>query len=150
VTLSKSTLDLIQYGPIAEVEVRHHPAANLRDEVTEWGEPSSVTVPFLVDTGAPQSVIDGRVAEQIGLVPMSNLGAIKTATGSREELPLYRLELVKVLKSRRLAMPLTVLGIVSDALWSKARYRGILGRDWLQKTRFVYDGAAGTFDIELA
>lgn len=50
-------------------------------------------------------------------------------------------------------LPTAVVGLSAGRLLSRAHepgFRGLLGRSSLQGARFEYDGAKGTFDIDIA
>jgi hypothetical protein len=155
VTLGAKSLELIQYGPLVRAEVRHHPlsaAALSKQELADlalWGEPSSNLLTFLVDTGAPQTLIDCQILDGLKIEPIGALTDIATAYGVVRECPTYRVELCMKLDDGDVTLPTTIVGLPPGNLLARARYRGILGRTMLQNARFIYDGAAGTFDIKV-
>ena len=151
-TLSPACHELMTHGPLVAVELRHHPASELSPKLTIWGEPEeppSTTVPFLVDTGAVHSLIDRKIVDDLKIQPVHFIGEILTAASVLRDQPIYMVELRIKLKNGVVTLPTAVIGLQSNDLLAKSRYQGILGRHGLQKTRFVYDGAAGTFDIEV-
>jgi hypothetical protein len=153
VTIEARIKRLIDEGPLVEADLRHHPVsrAGLKDEFALWGEEPSVRVMLLVDTGAKTSLIDKQLAESLKIEPVGGID-IETASGVEKDCPVYPVELHLKLPSGIVVLSTGVSGLPAGRIISRpgsSRFQGLLGRNALQRSRFMYDGAAGTFDIEV-
>jgi hypothetical protein len=153
VTLGAKPYALLTRGPLIDVDVTHHPLARaaMKQEEALWGgDAPSIRVSFLVDTGARNSVIDQQLVDDLlKIEPIGAYVSIATAGGVVRECPTYRVELQMKLQNGVGILPTTIVGLPTGGLLSRSHFRGILGRSSLQRARFFYDGAAGSFDIEL-
>jgi hypothetical protein len=149
VSLSAESLDLIRHGPLVEVTVKLHPSSrpDLKD-LKLWGEAPSFTLPFLVDTGARNTLVDQQLIDTFKIEPIT-YNSIETASDVLPDCPAYLVELHIELRDGRVVLPTTVVALPAGRLLrpSGPRFRGVLGRSSLQKARFMYDGAVGAFEI---
>jgi hypothetical protein len=152
VKLGPQSYQLIEDGPLVRVELRHHPAAeaDMRRHVQLWGEvPSVPPVWFLVDTGARHTIVDQRILDALKLEPY-RFTSLETATVVLPDCPTYLAELLMELGTGIAGLRTSVIGLPAGRLLGRQggpKFQGILGRSALQKARFTYDGAAGTFEI---
>jgi hypothetical protein len=149
VTLAPEVLDLIQHGPRVTVAVGHHPASAKQKYGLRGETAPSKSVPFLVDTGSPHNILDKKILDDLEIEPTGAFMYIATPAGVVPECPTHRVELRLMLDDGVSPLSTTIVGLPAGDLLG-GRFSGILGRSALQKIRFVYDGAAGTFDIQIA
>lgn len=133
---------LARVGPIVQVA--------LRPSLLVPGKPAAIITTMMIDTGADRTVVDVRVAEELGVAPHRFVSMV--GVSQKPELcPEYRLTVV-------LAMSDDVTGVSIDVNFSanvvgmpapnhKSAHYGLIGRDFLRHFRFTYDGPTGTFEI---
>lgn len=130
----------------------HHPAslAQVNDALELWGEAPSVRLTFLVDTGARHSLVVQDAMDSLQIAPVGYVD-VEAAAVVLHDCPTYRVALRIRVANGVEVLPTSVIGLPAGRMLSResAPFRGILGRSSLQNTRFMYDGAAGTFGIEL-
>jgi len=124
---------------------------------------------ILFDTGASDIAIDESVAERLGLQPLAKKEDLH-GVGGKHSVNKYTASLFLPVETARqigatpigstvtIGFPLAVLGVAGiqanhEAHKLKAANGlpiiGILGRSFLQFTKFVYDGLAGNLVIEI-
>lgn len=106
---------------------------------------------FLVDTGARHTLVDQQVLDVLKIEPF-RFTAIVTANVVLEDCPTYLVELRIKLGNDIAVLPTSIVGLPTGSILSGGgapKFRGLLGRSSLQRARFTYNGAAGTFDIEV-
>lgn len=133
---------LARVGPIVQVA--------LRPSLLVPGKPAAIITTMMIDTGADRTVVDVRVAEELGVAPHRFVSMV--GVSQKPELcPEYRLTVV-------LAMSDDVTGVGIDVNFSanvigmpapnhESAHYGLIGRDFLRHFRFTYDGPKGTFEI---
>jgi hypothetical protein len=116
-------------GPILKIKIR-----DLKDE-TPGRE-----VRAIIDTGSNVSCIDTKVAAELGLVNVGTIIASGASGGTKQ--PIFRAKLI--VDDLSLVGTGSLLGVtLHDNLGA------ILGRDFLQGLKMIYDGQAGELTLVL-
>lgn len=131
-------------GPIIHVLLRPSP-----DVVRIPAQRTGERVAMLIDTGAECTLVDDRTPKALGYDPVSYT-MIGGATGAPKSLPVYRMEmLVRMFdgggRAHDVAIGQDVVGM-EPRPHRRADF-GLLGRDYLAKMRFIYDGPRGAFSL---
>jgi hypothetical protein len=131
-------------GPILPVILRPNPGA-----VRAMARPNGERVAMLIDTGAECTMVDDRTPRALGHEP-DYFTLIVGATGEPETLPVYRMEMIVRMVdaagiSHDVAFRQTVVGL-EPRPYRVAGF-GLLGRDYLTRMRFAYDGLRGAFSL---
>ena len=135
-------------GPLVNITIQ--PAPEVVQSMRDAGiEPKSVNTKMMVDTGAARTVIEDKVAQHLGLNPLRYASFVGVSQKS-EKYPVYRVTISIAMedeKKRRAVVAFTsdVAGVPSPTF--SAEHQGLIGRDFLQHVRFVYDGPKGQFEI---
>jgi predicted aspartyl protease len=131
---------LIHYGPELGVLIGFDPDYKQDSRAAPKLKGSSFAA--LVDTGARESCIDSKLANELGL-PVFDRRPVAGASGIREvDFHLAQIHVPKLkftIMGRLAGLPLTESGF---------RQRAILGRSFLSYLRLNYDGPTG--DVSLA
>jgi len=102
---------------------------------------------MMVDTGAEKTVVEDSIARSIGLAPIRYelLSGVDQKPVKR---PVYRMDIHIGMddngKAKDTVFTADVVGVPS----CPREHSGLIGRDFLQYTRFTYDGPSGTYEIE--
>lgn len=91
---------------------------------------------FLLDTGSTKSVVDEKLAKELGLKPLQHT-AIRTAHGT-ERVPIARVHEMRV-GPRSTATVLVLLSKMEGVRSLDERIRGILGFNFLSRFRYTID-----------
>lgn len=157
--------DLLQLmGPMVRASwtVPHALAARLTAEGK--AVPALVDGFMLVDTGAQNTCIASRSADDLGLRPIDVI--VNHGAHGPQESPVFRAHFhlaitdEKAGTSLRVSREMLVAGIpglqetfarlgVKDALGNPVKVIGLIGRDFLRHARMVYDGPTGHLELEL-
>lgn len=115
------------------------------------GEAIPITGMALLDTGASHTHIDRETAETHGFRRLESL-RVNTASQSGSEAQTYA-AVVEILDIPGHREELQVLGFPAppppDGQPAADRFIALIGWDILDRGRFIYDGAARTFTLEL-
>ncbi|MGH9399497.1 MAG: hypothetical protein ACRD00_03950 [Thermoanaerobaculia bacterium] len=140
---------LAAHGPLIEVTLGPHPA-DAEAISKSGGNPRSMERRLLVDTGASRTCIEDRVAQELGLIPI-RFDPFFGVSGKPAEYPVYRMSIVVAMKENETG-PSHQAVFLADVIGMPApphltSHVGLLGRDFLQHVRLVYDGPRGRFEI---
>ncbi len=114
------------------------------------GIPRTITHNLMVDTGAQCTCIEDAVAKGLGLIPI-RFAQMMGVSGKAEEYPVYRMSITIGMSEDGTGAPgqavfsADVVGTPSPP--KPLTHVGLLGRDFLQHVKLVYDGPAGAFDL---
>lgn len=138
---------LVKNGPLVGVTIGLHPTA--AGVLTAQGKPlPSVQVVMMVDTGAERTVIERRIAEQVGLTYLRDTPMIGVS-GKPEDCPVYLAQItIAVGDGERLGafqFNAEVIGMSSPP--QPMPHVGLIGRDFLTYFQFTYDGLEGQFGL---
>lgn len=133
---------LVKSGPLMNVRLSYHPAA----------EPALPQAPvparMMIDTGAERTLVEKRIAEQLGLAPI-RFDDIIGVSQKAEPHPVYLMSVsFTVADERRKAgvmFAAEIVGMKSPP--TPQPHVGLLGRDFLMRMRFNYDGPQGCFEL---
>lgn len=125
-------------GPVVSVVVSD-PFSSRRDDES----PRSESVTMLIDTGASDSFIAGAVADRLAL-PVLGLHSVR-GFAAKSAAYQYLTDLVVRLDSDCELAGWKLLRFDTDY----DRIQGVLGRDVLERARFVLDGPARRFTLEI-
>ncbi|MBM4177238.1 aspartyl protease family protein [Candidatus Gribaldobacteria bacterium] len=143
-SLTTRLADLQRLGPIIEVMVipsRALREAILKDKKQIPGEPQSVRLTMLIDTGASVSAIKKGVAQKLNLEPH---GITRIATPSHKEFecPLYDVDLL--FPNHKIAVA-NITAIESE--FEGQAIDGLIGRDVLKNGLMIYSGYDNSFTL---
>lgn len=136
-------------GPILAARMR--PTSFVHDIQVEQGiDRPPHDVHLLVDTGAAITCVDVAVLESLGLQPV-DYTTLYGVNRRADRYPVYRCVLDMPLerkggKSRMAPFQIVVAGLPQHA-GAGPNHNGLLGRDFLKRFRFAYDGPSGRFVI---
>lgn len=143
-------LGLVKAGPLVQVSLSPHPS--IADTLRARGRPvPQLSVKMMVDTGAELTVVERRLADDLGLVPVRFIPMI--GVSQKPELsPVYRMSLTLRMSDALgsavdLRFSTDMVGMPSPP--QPAEHRGLIGRDFLMHVRFVYHGPTGDFWISM-
>ena len=141
-----SAIALIARGPVLAVEVSQRRA--ILDERSA-GAVSTRMIEMLIDTGASHSVIDSEVLRSLGVFPIS-MTHVRFALGETTICPVFRVDLLLRLHrpdgaTASFVYPTQVIGRPAPG----GLRPGLLGRDFLSRTRMVYEGDSGRVSLSL-
>jgi hypothetical protein len=112
--------------------------------------PGAIIQNLLVDTGAQKTSIEDKIAQALGLIPI-RFDPVVGVSGKPELYPIYRMAVGIGMGEDGTGAALQkiffaeVAGTPSPPIpW---QHVGLLGRDFLQFLRLVYDGPQGTFEL---
>ncbi|HEV2064288.1 MAG TPA: hypothetical protein VGS00_07040 [Thermoanaerobaculia bacterium] len=136
-------------GPLIDVTLSPHPADAEAIE-RAGGKPESIERRLLVDTGASRTCIEDRIAHDLYLIPV-RFDLYFGISGKPAEYPVYRMSIGIPMKEDQSA-PSHQAVFLADVVGMPAPphptpHVGLLGRDFLQHVRLVYDGPKGGFEI---
>lgn len=141
----KPWLTLIKRGPVVPVTVSVHPAR--ADELEALGlDAPAVTLPLLVDTGAPHTIIERGAIDPLGL-QAEGFNNFTTAAGTIPRCPVYHALLELHVEQGRKVTFSTAISAMVGQFPKGLPYRGLLGRSSLRKVCFFFNGPAGEFRI---
>jgi hypothetical protein len=105
---------------------------------------------MMVDTGATCTLISDALADQLGVRPL-RYRSIVGVSGVPEDRPVYRMAIGILMAPQRgepaiATFEADVVGMPEAS--PGAQHQGLLGRDFLQFMRLVYDGPTGTFELQ--
>jgi len=136
------------YGPLVTVLLQPYP--EITQATTDTGRPSRlVEATLMMDTGASRTVIEEKTLKQLGMPPLRYMPI--TGVSQKSDLcPVYRIAVEIQMRDENdrpgsAILVSDVAGVPSPSLPEK--HVGLLGRDFLQYVRFVYDGPGGEFEI---
>ena len=142
--------DLLQHGPLVDATLQP-PRVQAERLTTEHKKVPRVPATFMIDTGAQKTAIDRSLADKLKLTPI-RFEQIVGVSQKAEEYPVFRLVLqLRVSsgdKSHQYDYPTDVIGVPSPAA-SQQQHYGLLGRDFLQAWRLVYDGPSAVVEFEI-
>jgi len=135
-------------GPLVEVILGPTPQ-DTQLIVDAGGTPKAFKHFLLVDTGAQSTCVEDSIAKALGLNPIRFTKLIGVS-GQVEDRPVYRMSVTIGMKTDR--------GVVEPAVFTAdivgtnspvtpQPFMGLLGRDFLQFVRLVYDGPKGEFEL---
>ncbi len=138
---------LVEVGPL--VKVTFQPA----EQVAQWLKAQGKTTPafaaqLMVDTGAQSSLVDHAIPDALGISPL-RMASVVGVNQKPEEHPVYRMGMVLGMEGRggkdtaRVIFEADFIATPS----SPHQHSGLIGRDFLQHVKFIYDGPTGTFEI---
>ncbi|MCP4604578.1 MAG: hypothetical protein GY847_29330 [Proteobacteria bacterium] len=139
---------LAVFGPL--VTVRLQPAPEVARAMDDAGiQPASVEATLMMDTGAFSTVIEEKTMQRLGMPPIRYMPIIGVSQKS-DLCPVYRIAVEIEMRDENekpgsATLVTNVAGVPSPSLSEK--HVGLLGRDFLQYVRFVYDGPKGEFEI---
>jgi predicted aspartyl protease len=130
---------MMQSGPAIPIQLTI--AQNMAKALAEQGK----SVPTkqgmaLIDTGASRSAIDEDVAKELGL-PIVNVGKMTSASHEQHPCNLYPVQF-SIPPAITFQSPQTM-----GAKIAPQGYIAIIGRDFLAKCVFIYNGGAGTVTL---
>lgn len=140
---------LAAHGPLIEVTLGPHPA-DAQAIAASGGKPESMERQLLVDTGASRTCIEDRLARELGLIPV-RFDPFFGVSGKPAEYPVYRMSIGVAMKedetgpSHQAIFLADVVGMPAPP--HSTSHVGLLGRDFLQHVRLIYDGPRGRFEI---
>lgn len=129
---------LIAAGPLVKVLVR---------PVGTTGADRPVLL--MVDTGAQRTCVNDAVIAGFGLAPI-RFDPIVGVSGKPENMPVYRMDIVLTMENdhgdvAHFAFRSDIVGTPSAP--GAQQHQGLIGRDFLARFRFQYDGPSATFSI---
>lgn len=105
----------------------------------------------MIDTGAQKTVVEKKLAEQLGLVPI-RFQPMVGVSQKPELCPVYLMSVSIGMSDGTntgfAAFETEVIGMASPP--RPQGHQGLLGRDFLRHMRFVYNGPTGTFEVSAA
>lgn len=131
---------LARLGPILLVDIGFDPAHFMGDPGTPI--PGERGIDALIDTGAGESCIDSRVAEQLRL-PLIDREERVGAFGSKE-VDIYLAQI----HVPGLAMTIYGKFAAVELIMGDQPHKALLGRTFLRHVRLVYDGTRGSVSVE--
>jgi hypothetical protein len=127
------------------------PPAQAERLIAERRKMPKVPATFMIDTGAQRTAIDRSLAGELDLTPI-RFEQIVGVSQKAEEYPVFRLVLqLRVSRGEKFHQydyPTDVIGVPSPAA-SRQQHYGLLGRDFLQAWRLVYDGPSAVVEFEI-
>jgi len=142
--------DLLRHGPLVDA-ILLPPLVQAERLVAEHKKVPKVSATFMIDTGAQKTAIDRSLADELNLTPI-RFEQIVGVSQKAEEYPVFRLVLqLRVSsgeKSHQYDYPTDVIGVPSPVV-SQQQHFGLLGRDFLQAWRLVYDGPSAVVEFEI-
>lgn len=140
--VSPAPTGIITLGPLVAVELAPHPS------VPSAGIVSPIPVKMMVDTGAQRTVIEKRLASQLGVAPI-RFQQMVGVSQQPELCPVYvvsvTLRVGDNLQHAEVTFVAEVIGMSSPP--TPQEHVGLLGRDFLRHFRFTYDGPRGEFEL---
>jgi len=139
---------LVTKGPLINVVLAPDP--HITEKLQDAGrEVRQVQVKMMVDTGAEVTSVEDRFAQAIGLTPI-RYRSIVGVSGKPELYPVYRMQISFGMgasdgKTVMASFAAAVVGTPPSPIPSENA--GLLGRDFLQYFKFVYNGPDGRFEI---
>ncbi len=103
--------------------------------------PPPIEIQALIDSGSGRSIIQQRLASELGLTPVGEV-EIDTPSSTDLRAPEYY---VRFWFDERTIIEMKVL----EAPLPVAQIRALIGRDILARGRFIYDGPRGEFSLVL-
>jgi predicted aspartyl protease len=135
-------LGLVNVGPLVQVQLSHHPAAPPPVPV------APLAVWLMIDTGAQRTVIEKRLASQLGLTPI-RFQQMVGVSQIPEMCPVYLMSVTLSVGGDGQVLAITfsteVIGMSSPP--QPREHVGLLGRDFLRHMKLVYDGPRGSFEL---
>ena len=129
---------LEEQGPLARLDIAHGPQAQGQSFQLHHGDYTA-----LIDTGARMSCIDSDLAERLNLPIIGPPIDGVAASGPFKSDPVLGLihlpDLETMAYGRFLTLPVTE---------HDQPYHALIGRDFLRRAKFTYDGIAGDWSIE--
>ena len=126
-------------GPVAQIDIAHGPQGIGQSFQFHRGDYTA-----LIDTGARMSCIDSALADRLNLPIIGPPIKGVSANGTFESDPvlgrIHITDIETIVYGRFLSLPLVE---------HNQPYHAIIGRDFLRRSRFTYDGIAGTWEIEI-
>ena len=130
---------LEEWGPVAQIDIAHGPQGTGGSFQFHRGDYNA-----LIDTGARMSCIDSALAERLNLPiigsPIKGVGANGPFNSDPILGRIHITDLETMIYGRFLSMPLTD---------HNQPYHAIIGRDFLRRSRFTYNGSVGTWELEI-
>ena len=141
--MSGKSLDLLRNGPTLPVHIGFHPTYRLGSSAIDADVLSALFEPCsaLIDTGASVSCIDDDLARKLELPAVAVrtiAGVTGAATYFEYSAQIFVPELSKLVYGEVVGVNLAEID---------RAYRVLLGRDFLQYCRMVYDGIAGEVSL---
>ena len=135
---------MLRLGPLIHVLFRPDPDA--RDPKSH---PRAIRAAMVIDTGSACTMLDDRTPRSLGQSP-SHYTLISGATGDPEKRPVYQMEMLVRFadaggRARDVVSLQEVVGL--QPIFQRDSQFGLLGRDYLARMRFVYDGPRGAFSL---
>jgi hypothetical protein len=130
-----------QLGPIVDVSIERVSCASGEASSSPVGDQMPIALKMLIDTGAEQTAIDEAAIDEWGLVYVG-MSFVRTMTGTR---PVRNYELNLRLTSSNPTGSWHVGSVVVMATrgsFEGVPYRGLIGRDILDRVVFTYNGPA--------
>jgi predicted aspartyl protease len=136
-------LALLQRGPIVQVSITVGTAIAQQVLQTGGSVPQPVSGLALIDTGATSTCVDDEAAGQLKL-PAIDVVTVASASHSSTQQNVYPIQIEVV------GLPIAINA--PRAIGAPLRAQGLLlliGRDVLQHTLLVYNGATGAFSLSI-
>jgi predicted aspartyl protease len=138
---------LVHVGPLVEVSLAPHPS--IASQLAASGKPiQHLPARVMVDTGAEKTVVERRLAEQLGIHPIRYTEMVGVSQ-TPELAPVYPMTLsIRVHDGNHRAtieFETEVIGMASPV--APRQHVGLLGRDFLRHVKLVYNGPEGRFEL---
>ncbi len=148
-SIDNTSNGLAIFGPLVTVHLRPDPEVALAARTDTRQSAELVEAKLMIDTGASRTVIEENTLMQLGMPPVRYLPI--TGVSQKSDLcSVYRIAVEIQMKDENekhgsAILVTDVAGVPSPSLPEK--HVGLLGRDFLQYVRFVYDGPKGEYEI---
>ena len=130
---------LEEWGPLSQIDVAHGPQGIGQSFEFHHGNYTA-----LIDTGARMSCIDSALAERLNLPiigsPIEGVGANGPFKSDPVLDRIHIAELETMIYGRFLSLPLVEYD---------QPYHALIGRDFLRRGKFTYDGIRGIWSMEI-
>ena len=131
------------HGPLVTVRLLPDP------ELATARPATSVEAMLMIDTGASRTVIEETTIQKLGMPPLRYM-PITGVSQQADLCAVYRMAIeIQMVdehdKPGAAIMVTDVAGVPSPSLPEK--HVGLLGRDFLQYVRLIYDGPKGEFEV---
>jgi hypothetical protein len=147
--VTPAPLGLVLAGPLVKVTLGPHPD-DAKATAAAGGTPKTMDHYLMVDTGAQSTVVENVVAQALGLIPIRYV-QVMGVSGKAEDCPLYRMSVtISMVEDGtggqgQAFFVANVAGVASPP--KPLTHTGLLGRDFLQYVRLLYDGPKGEFEL---
>lgn len=141
---------LVAIGPLVDVVLMPSPEA-IENIKSTGAKPPIVSTKLMIDTGAEHTLVEDELIKSLGIKKHNHVSMTGVSQTS-DMWPVYLMSIGLMLeddnkRKEKVVFLDEVVGKPSPA--SRDEHYGLLGRDFLRHFRFVYDGLAGTFELQV-